>query len=74
MDRLIQNGPLPTSWEGALTTLKEGWRGKNLRINTSDLPHGHSCQNSNERLGQTSLRLEQQSVFEGSQEGYDYKR
>jgi len=34
---------------------KEGWRGKNLIINTSDLPHEHSCQNSNERLGQTTL-------------------
>jgi len=45
---------------GALTTLIpknfEGWRGKNLRINTSDLPHEHSCQNSNERLGQTTLQ------------------
>jgi len=35
---------------------KEGRRGKNLRINTSDLPHEHSCQNSNERLGETTLQ------------------
>ena len=30
---------------------REGWRGKHLKINTSDLPHEHSCQNSNEHLG-----------------------
>ena len=44
---------------------KEGWRGKNLRINTSDLPHEHSFQNSNERLGQTTLQTPR-----GSQEGF----
>jgi len=35
---------------------KEGWRGKNLSVNTSDLPHEHSCQNSNVRLVQMTLQ------------------
>jgi len=44
------------------TRPKEGWRGKNLRINTSDLPHEHGCQNSDECLGQTTLQTPRKTV------------
>jgi len=49
LNQVKQNGQMPTSWEGALTTLipQKVGEEKHLRINTSDLPHEHSCQNSN---------------------------
>jgi len=64
VNQVIQNGKMPTSLEGALTTLipKKVGEKKKIRINTSDLPHEHSFQNSNERLGQTTLQKPRATV------------
>jgi len=58
VNQVVQNGKMPTSWEGELTTLisKKVGEETKFRIKTSDLPHEHSCQNSNERLGETTLQ------------------
>ena len=66
----VVNQVVHTEWEDANimgrgthhTYPKEGWRGKNLRINTSDLPHEHRCQNSNELLRQTTLQKPEATV------------
>jgi len=48
------------------THAKEGWRGENVRINTSDLPHENSCQNIDECLGQMTLQKPRAKVgFQG---------
>jgi len=58
VNQVIQKGQMPTSWEGKTYLIhpKKSWQAENLKINTSYLPHEHSCQNSSEHLGQTTLQ------------------
>jgi len=57
LNQVMQNRKMPTSWDGAPTTLiPKMLARKNVKINTSDLPHEHGCQNSDECLGQTTLK------------------
>ena len=73
VDQVIQNGKMPTSWEGALTTLIPKKVGEE-KIRLICLMNTAAKIVTSVWAKRLSKSLEQQSVFEGSKEGFRPKR
>jgi len=73
VNQVVQNGKMPTSWEGALTTFipKKVVEEKNLEsIRLICLMNTAAKIVTSVRAKRLSKSLEQQSVLEGSKEGF----